>query len=49
MKTRLMLVPSTHWDREWYKPHAEFGVHLTELFDTVLTKHTAHDIFCMRQ
>ncbi len=38
MKTRLMLVPSTHWDREWYKPHAEFGVHLTELFDTVLSK-----------
>ena len=38
MKTRLMLVPSTHWDREWYKPHAEFGVHLTELFNAVLTK-----------
>ena len=38
MKTHLMLVPSTHWDREWYKTHSEFGVHLTELFDSVLSK-----------
>ncbi len=36
MTTRLMLVPSTHWDREWYKSEAEFSVHLLELFDLML-------------
>lgn len=35
---RLILVPSTHWDREWYKSEAEFNVHLTELFDQVLAR-----------
>ena len=44
MKTRLILVPSTHWDREWYKTHAEFGVHLTELFDCVLSKLDSGDL-----
>ena len=35
-KKHLLLVPSTHWDREWYKTQAEFNVYLTELFDQVL-------------
>ncbi len=38
MKKRLLLVPSTHWDREWYKPQSEFSVYLTELFEIVLDK-----------
>ena len=38
MKKRLLLVPSTHWDREWYKPQSEFSVYLTELFELVLEK-----------
>ena len=33
---KLLLVPSTHWDREWYKTQSEFNVFLTELFDKVL-------------
>ena len=37
-KKHLLLVPSTHWDREWYKPQAEFNVYLTELFDLVLRR-----------
>lgn len=37
MKQKLLLVPSTHWDREWYKTEAEFGVHLSELFEKVLS------------
>ena len=37
-KKHLLLVPSTHWDREWYKPQAEFNVYLTELFDLVLSR-----------
>ena len=38
MKNRLLIVPSTHWDREWYKTQAEFCVYLTELFELVLDK-----------
>ena len=38
MQKKLLLVPSTHWDREWYKTQAEFSVYLTELFDIVLEK-----------
>lgn len=38
MKKRLLLVPSTHWDREWYKTQSEFSVYLTELFEIVLEK-----------
>lgn len=38
MEKRLLLVPSTHWDREWYKSQSEFSVYLTELFEIVLEK-----------
>ncbi|MBQ6596183.1 MAG: hypothetical protein IJH79_01405 [Lentisphaeria bacterium] len=37
-KKHLLLIPSTHWDREWYKTQAEFEVFLTELFDRVLSR-----------
>ena len=37
-KKHLLLVPSSHWDREWYKPQSEFNVYLTELFDRVLCR-----------
>lgn len=32
----LVLVPHTHWDREWYRTHEEFRVHLVRLVDRVL-------------
>lgn len=33
---RVVLVPHTHWDREWYEPFAVFQVRLVELFDRLL-------------
>ena len=38
MNEKLLLVPSTHWDREWYKSQSEFSVYLIELFGIVLEK-----------
>lgn len=38
MNKKLLLVPSIHWDREWYKSQSEFSVYLTELFELVLDK-----------
>ena len=33
---RLILVPHTHWDREWYEPFAVFQQQLLEMFDSLL-------------
>ncbi len=33
---RVVLVPHTHWDREWYEPFAVFQERLLELFDRLL-------------
>jgi len=30
---KAILVPHTHWDREWYKPYAAFSARLHEMFD----------------
>ena len=32
----LVLVPHTHWDREWYLTHETFRVRLVHLLDAVL-------------
>lgn len=35
-KYTLMLVPETHWDREWYSPFQEFRIRLVRLTDKLL-------------
>ncbi|MHA1743508.1 MAG: glycoside hydrolase family 38 C-terminal domain-containing protein [Candidatus Heimdallarchaeota archaeon] len=32
----VFIVPSTHWDREWYKPFQEFRLKLVELIEDLL-------------
>lgn len=34
--SRLLLVPHTHWDREWYEPHDVFRVRLVAMIDGLL-------------
>ncbi|MGH2358790.1 MAG: alpha-mannosidase [Candidatus Limnocylindria bacterium] len=34
--TRVLLVPHTHWDREWYRPFQSFRMQLVDLVDRVL-------------
>ena len=45
-KDTLYLVPSTHWDREWYKSEPDFRVHLTELFAVMLHGLESGDLPC---
>ena len=33
-----MLVPHTHWDREWYEPFQVFRFKLVEMFDEVIER-----------
>ncbi|MFF2031211.1 hypothetical protein [Arthrobacter sp. NPDC058192] len=35
-ETGIVLVPHTHWDREWYEPFQVFRFKLIQMFDTVL-------------
>jgi len=35
-RTRITLVPHTHWDREWYEPFSVFSARLVEMMDTLL-------------
>ncbi len=35
-ETGIVLVPHTHWDREWYEPFQVFRFKLVQMFDTVL-------------
>lgn len=35
-RRRLVVIPHTHWDREWYRTHEEFRVRLVALVDRVL-------------
>ncbi len=35
-KPHLVVVPHTHWDREWYRTHEEFRARLVSLVDRVL-------------
>jgi hypothetical protein len=36
MEHHLVLVPHTHWDREWYRTHEEFRYRLVQLLDGLL-------------
>ena len=36
MGQRLVVVPHTHWDREWYRTHEEFRYRLVRLMDGLL-------------
>ena len=36
MEQRLVIVPHTHWDREWYRTHEEFRYRLVRLMDGLL-------------
>lgn len=36
METGIVLVPHTHWDREWYEPFQVFRFKLVQMFDVVL-------------
>ncbi|GHV00229.1 alpha-mannosidase [Clostridia bacterium] len=36
MKYTLCIVPHTHWDREWYLPHARHNYRLIKLMDTLI-------------
>ena len=38
MKNRhtVHILPSTHWDREWYKPFSEFLCRLVRVMDKVI-------------
>lgn len=39
----VVFVPTTHWDREWYRPFQEFRAHLVDLVDRVLELTDADD------
>ncbi|MGD9396440.1 MAG: glycoside hydrolase family 38 C-terminal domain-containing protein [Candidatus Thorarchaeota archaeon] len=36
MKTKVIIVPHTHWDREWYLPFQRFRMKLVNLIDELL-------------
>jgi alpha-mannosidase len=36
--TRVIIVPHTHWDREWYEPEARFSQRLVELLDDLTAR-----------
>ncbi len=36
--TRVIIVPHTHWDREWYEPEARFSQRLVELLDDLIAR-----------
>ena len=36
--TRVVIVPHTHWDREWYEPEARFSQRLVELLDDLIAR-----------
>lgn len=36
-KIKIHIIPSTHWDREWYLPFRRYQPRLVRLFDKVLT------------
>lgn len=37
MTTEIVVVPHTHWDREWYEPHDVFRLRLVHMLDRLLT------------
>lgn len=41
----VLLVPHTHWDREWYEPFQRFRLRLVDLLDEVLDRAEADERF----
>jgi alpha-mannosidase len=41
----VVLVPHTHWDREWYEPFQVFRLRLVDVFDDVVTRAEADGDF----
>lgn len=37
MSSQIVVVPHTHWDREWYEPHDVFRLRLVHMIDRLLT------------
>jgi len=35
--TQIVVVPHTHWDREWYEPHDVFRLRLVHMLDRLIT------------
>ncbi len=44
-KQEIFIVPSTHWDREWYKPFQEFRYQLVTLIDELLSINAKNDYY----
>ncbi|MBN1331040.1 MAG: hypothetical protein JXA54_16325 [Candidatus Heimdallarchaeota archaeon] len=44
-KQEVFIVPSTHWDREWYKPFQEFRYQLVHLIDNLLSTISKKDYY----
>src|SRR5699024_7014437 len=42
----IVLVPHTHWDREWYEPHEVFRLRLVHVLDDVITRLETDPEFC---
>ncbi|HYI33016.1 MAG TPA: hypothetical protein VEX88_06100 [Glaciibacter sp.] len=44
-ETGIVLMPHTHWDREWYEPFQVFRFRLVEMFDEVIDRAEADRAF----
>src|SRR6185437_3965914 len=38
MTGRVVIVPHTHWDREWYEPFQRFRLRLVDVVDDVIVR-----------
>ncbi|OLS21092.1 MAG: Mannosylglycerate hydrolase, partial [Candidatus Thorarchaeota archaeon AB_25] len=47
MKSKVIIVPHTHWDREWYLPFQKFRQKLVHLIDELLEILNHHDYVFM--
>ena len=47
MKPRVVIVPHTHWDREWYLPFQRFRMKLVHLIDELLEIVNSHEYVFM--
>ncbi len=45
-RSGLVLVPHTHWDREWYEPFQVFRMRLVDVLDEVVDRAEADPAFC---
>ncbi|MHA1304967.1 MAG: hypothetical protein ACTSPI_14815, partial [Candidatus Heimdallarchaeaceae archaeon] len=43
----VIIVPHTHWDREWYKPFQYFRANLVKLIDKLIEINSKQDYYFM--